>query len=99
MAGSVFDITPEMVERARRNLAEAGAGATVQLAAAEDLPFSDASFDLVISNGTLNLVPDKPRALRELRRVLRPGGRLHFADIVRSAGPPEEAGDPDAWSQ
>jgi ubiquinone/menaquinone biosynthesis C-methylase UbiE len=67
---------------------------------AEEIPGDAASVDVVLSNGALNLLPDKEKALREIHRVLRPGGRLHFADIVRSGQVSREsAGDPDAWSQ
>ena len=58
------------------------------------------AFDTVLSNGALNLSPDKETAFREIYRVLRPGGRLQLADIVQSGRVPREAaGDPDAWSQ
>jgi SAM-dependent methyltransferase len=74
---------PEMLARALANLEASGlANASFFPAPADDLPFPDASFDLVISNGALNLVPDKARALAEAWRVLRHGGRLQIADQV-----------------
>lgn len=79
-----FDLTPAMVERARRAVAAAGLGRRVQVeqAAYEALPLDDAQIDVAISNGVLNLAPDKPVVLRELARVLRPNGRLLLADVV-----------------
>ena len=86
--------------RARHHLEEAGvAHATVQEASAEELPFSDGSFDLVTSNGAINLMPDKLAVFVEIHRVLRPAGRLQFADVVRTGEPSKEQGDPDAWSR
>ncbi len=96
-----IDLTPEMIERAGQGLAQAGVGwAHVEVGCAEEIPCVAACFDMVLSNGALNLSPDKESAFREIYRVLRPGGRLRFADIVRSGEVPREAaGDPDAWSQ
>ena len=65
----------------------------------EALPFEACSFDLVISNGVLNLVPDKKAAFREIRRVLKPGGRLAVVDLlVIETVPPEVLASEDAWS-
>ena len=96
-----IDLTPEMVALAGQGLAQAGiTWARVEVGSAEEIPSDAVSFDMVLSNGALNLSPDKETAFREIYRVLRPGGRLHFADIVQSGQVPREAaGDPDAWSQ
>ncbi len=91
--------SPEMVARARRALGAAGVAADVVAGAAEAIPCPDAAFDLVLSNGALNLSPDKETAFGELRRVLRPGGRLQVADMVlREELPPGER-DARAWSE
>jgi ubiquinone/menaquinone biosynthesis C-methylase UbiE len=69
-----IDLTPRHVELARSHIEALGLVATVVQGDAERLPFEDASFDVVSSNGVLHHTPDMPAALREIRRVLRPGG-------------------------
>jgi SAM-dependent methyltransferase len=77
------DMTPEMVAKARAGAAEAGlSNVEFREGVLEHLPVEAGWADVVISNGVLNLVPDKAAALAEMRRVLRPGGRLQLADIV-----------------
>jgi ubiquinone/menaquinone biosynthesis C-methylase UbiE len=73
-----------MLRRLERKVSEQAPGATVLRAPAEDLPFEDATFDVAVSTLVLCGVDDQPRALRELRRVLRPGGQLLFIEHVRS---------------
>ncbi len=93
------DLCEEMLDVARRGLTERAALALrFELASATALPFRDAHFDQVISNGVLNLVPDKPAAFREIARVLRPGGVLASADLVVVEDVPKEVlDDPAAW--
>ena len=84
---TVTEPEPPMLKRLQRKAREQNSQATVLRAAAEDLPFDDASFDTVVSTLVLCGVDDQPRVLRELLRVLRPGGRLIFLEHVRSNDP------------
>jgi SAM-dependent methyltransferase len=78
-----IDMTPDMLERARRAAREMGvAHVTFVEGEAERLPFEDASFDVVISNGVVDLIPDKDAVFAELHRVLEPGGRIQLADVT-----------------
>ena len=83
--GSVtgIDMTPDMVAKARRSVAEMRLeNVTIVEGGAEQLPFADASFDVVISNGVIDLIPDKDAVFSEIMRVLRPGGRVQLADVT-----------------
>src|SRR5690349_13739406 len=84
---TVTEPEPPMLKRLKRKAREQNSRATVLRAPAEDLPFEDASFDTVVSTLVLCGVDDQPRVVRELRRVLRPGGRLIFIEHVRSHDP------------
>jgi arsenite methyltransferase len=100
--GSVtgIDMTPEMVAKARGSIAEMGLGnVTVVEGSAEHLPFDDASFDVVISNGVIDLVPDKDAVFSEITRVLRPGGRIQLADVtIQNPVSEESKRDIDLWA-
>ncbi len=93
------DMTPAMVERARASAAQ-GCFSNVRFheGLAESLPVPDGWADVVLSNGVLNLFPDKLAALREMARVLRPGGRLQIGDIlVQKPVSPKAQRDINLW--
>jgi SAM-dependent methyltransferase len=77
------DMTTSMLDRVRASAAEMGiTNLELHESLIEQLPLEDASVDVVISNGVIDLVPDKDAVFDEIDRVLRPGGRLQFADVV-----------------
>jgi arsenite methyltransferase len=93
-AGQVvgIDMTPAMLEKARSAAQEAEINnVEFRHGYAETLPIEDSWADVVISNGVLNLMPDKPAALQEMARVLKPGGRLQIGDILVQKTVPESA--------
>ena len=94
------DMTPEMLERAREGAEEAEiSNVEFREGFAEQLPVEDGWADVVISNGVINLVPDKLGAYREIARVLKPGGRVQIADICVEKPVPESAlRDIDLWT-
>lgn len=100
--GKVFgiDITVEMKEKAIDNFKKAGIhNGEIYLASSEEIPFEDNTFDLIISNGVLNLSPLKEKTFGEIYRVMKPDGRFQFADIILKEDlPPETAGNLKAWS-
>jgi arsenite methyltransferase len=96
-----LDILEEMWERGRRHAAEAGVEGWTEFVTGEmeDIPLPDESIDVVISNGVLNLSARKSRALAEMFRLLKPGGRICMADLtVEGELPPEIANNQSAWA-
>jgi SAM-dependent methyltransferase len=93
------DMTPQMLERARRNAASTGhANVEFREGRLEALPVDDASVDAVTSNCVINLVPDKAAVFAEVARVLKPGGRMVVSDIVLDRPLPEAVKqDMAAW--
>lgn len=101
-AGTVIgvDMTDEMLERARAGAEEAGFGhVRFEKGDIDRLPVDSSSVDVVISNGVINLAPDKAALFAELCRVVKPGGRLQFADITVSKELSEDVrNDIDLWT-
>jgi SAM-dependent methyltransferase len=86
------DMTPSMLQKARQAAKETGlANVEFREGYAEELPIADGWADAVISNGVLNLMPDKAAALEEMARVLKSGGRLQIGDILVQKAVPESA--------
>ena len=96
-----IDLTQEMVECALKNLTCSGmSDIEVTHVPSEEIPYTDNTFDTVISNGVINLSPCKQDLFQEIFRVLRNGGKLQFADVVLEKELPGAlAGSLEAWSQ
>jgi arsenite methyltransferase len=102
-AGRVYalDMTEAMREKLRANVERCGVrNVQVLEGTAEEVPLPDASVTVVTSNGVLNLVPDKPKAIAEIARVLRPGGRVQIADILVGTLPSDACrSHPELWAE
>jgi arsenite methyltransferase len=94
------DMTEPMIRKAEAAAAQSGLpNVEIRRGDALELPVASSSVDVVISNGVLNLAPDKRRAFSEVLRVLRPGGRFLYADIVVASELPDSIRrDIDLWS-
>lgn len=96
-----IDLTAEMIKKARLFVERFGDGnISVQHVSAEEIPYTDESFDYVISNGVFNLSPSKLELFKETWRVLKPSGILQFADVNLMDGrAPDRASSPEDWAQ
>jgi arsenite methyltransferase len=95
-----IDMTLPMLDKARAAAAEMGV-ANIEFVEgeAEHLPFPDESFDVVVSNGVIDLIPDKDAVFAELYRVLMPGGRVQLADVtIQSPVSEEGRRNIDLWT-
>jgi arsenite methyltransferase len=94
------DMTPAMLEKSRENASKTGrTQVEFREGLIEDLPIADESVDVVISNGVINLTPDKEKAFAEAFRILKPGGRMQIADILVQKEVPEAArNEIDLWT-
>lgn len=95
-----IDMTDEMLDKSRDTATGLGLGnVEFRKGLLEAMPVPDSWADVVISNGVINLCPDKPAVFEEILRVLKPGGRLQFADIANGAEVPESAASNiDLWT-
>jgi arsenite methyltransferase len=94
------DMTPPMLERGAASATEMGlANVELHESLIEALPIPDASVDVVISDGAIDLVPDKDAVFAEIDRVLRPGGRVQLADVIVHTAVSEDARERiDLWT-
>jgi len=95
-----IDMTDEMLEKSRNTASDMGLGnVEFREGLLEDMPIEDGWADVVISNGVINLCADKPHVMKEISRILKPGGILQFADIANGQPVPESAtSNIDLWT-
>ncbi len=96
-----IDVTSEMLERSKKNVQETSIeNVTLRQTTAEELPFPDNNFDVIISNGVFNLIPEKAKAFSEVFRVLKLSGRLMLADQILIGGlSKEQKHSAESWAQ